>query len=38
MRSDMTPGAVFPDYELADHTAKHTRPRPERARITVITG
>ena len=22
MRSDMIPGAVFPDYELSDHTAK----------------
>jgi hypothetical protein len=23
MRSDMVPGAIFPDYELSDHTAKH---------------
>jgi hypothetical protein len=22
MRSDIVPGAVFPDYELSDHTAK----------------
>jgi peroxiredoxin len=25
MRSDMVPGAVFPDYELADHTGKHLK-------------
>ena len=25
MRSDMVPGAIFPDYELSDHTAKHRR-------------
>ena len=25
MRSDMTQGAVFPDYELSDHTGKHRR-------------
>lgn len=25
MRSDIVPGAVFPDYELADHTAKHQK-------------
>src|ERR1700676_4422485 len=25
MRPDMIPGAVFPDYELADHTAKHRK-------------
>jgi peroxiredoxin len=25
MRSDMTPGAIFPDYELSDHTAKHRK-------------
>jgi hypothetical protein len=25
MRSDMAPGAVFPDYELPDHTAKRQR-------------
>src|SRR6202011_226148 len=25
MRSDIVPGAVFPDYELADHTAKHRK-------------
>ena len=25
MRSDMVPGAVFPDYELSDHTAKHRK-------------
>ena len=25
MRSDMTPGAVFPDYELSDHTGKHRK-------------
>src|ERR1700712_2501321 len=23
MRSDMVPGAIFPDYELSDHTPKH---------------
>ena len=23
MRSDMTQGAIFPDYELSDHTGKH---------------
>jgi peroxiredoxin len=23
MRNDMIPGAVFPDYELSDHTGKH---------------
>jgi len=25
MRADIVPGAVFPDYELADHTGKHRR-------------
>ena len=25
MRSDMVPGAVFPDYELTDHTGKHRK-------------
>ena len=25
MRSDMTPGATFPDYELSDHTGKHRK-------------
>src|ERR1700730_4217509 len=25
MRPDMIPGTVFPDYELADHTAKHRK-------------
>src|SRR6516225_7492249 len=25
MRSDIVPGAIFPDYELSDHTAKHRR-------------
>ena len=25
MRSDIVPGAVFPDYELSDHTAKHRK-------------
>ena len=25
MRSDMTPGATFPDYELPDHTRKLRR-------------
>ena len=25
MRSDMVPGAIFPDYELTDHTAKRRR-------------
>ena len=25
MRSDMIPGAVFPDYELSDHTGKHRK-------------
>jgi peroxiredoxin len=25
MRSDMVPGAVFSDYELSDHTAKHRK-------------
>src|SRR6202046_2752771 len=23
MRSDIVPGAIFPDYELSDHAAKH---------------
>ena len=23
MRSDIVPGAIFPDYELSDHTGKH---------------
>ena len=23
MRSDIVPGAVFPDYELSDHRGKH---------------
>ena len=25
MRSDMVPGAIFPDYELSDHTGKHRK-------------
>ena len=25
MRNDMIPGAVFPDYELSDHTGKHRK-------------
>jgi hypothetical protein len=25
MRSDIVPGAVFPDYELSDHTAKRRK-------------
>jgi peroxiredoxin len=25
MRSEMIPGAVFPDYELSDHTGKHRK-------------
>src|SRR6516225_7013800 len=25
MRADIVPGAVFPDYELSDHTAKRRR-------------
>jgi peroxiredoxin len=25
MRADMVPGAVFPDYELTDHTGKHRK-------------
>src|SRR4029077_4531621 len=25
MRSDMVPGAIFPDYELSDHTAKRRK-------------
>ena len=25
MRSDIGPGAVFPDYDLSDHTAKHRK-------------
>ena len=25
MRADIIPGAVFPDYELSDHTGKHRR-------------
>ena len=25
MRSDMVPGANFPDYELSDQTAKHRK-------------
>ncbi len=25
MRSDIVPGAIFPDYELADHTAKRQK-------------
>ena len=25
MRADIVPGAVFPDYELPDHTTKHRK-------------
>ena len=25
MRSDIVPGAVFPNYELSDHTGKHRK-------------
>jgi hypothetical protein len=33
MRSDIAPGATFPDYELPDHTNKSRRPASYRARI-----
>jgi hypothetical protein len=26
MRADIVPGAIFPDYELSDHTGKHRKP------------
>lgn len=26
MRSDIVPGAVLPDYELSDHSAKRRKP------------
>ena len=25
MRADIVPGAIFPDYELSDHTAKRCK-------------
>ena len=25
MRADIGPGAIFPDYELSDHTGKHRK-------------
>jgi peroxiredoxin len=25
MRADIIPGALFPDYELSDHTGKHRK-------------
>jgi peroxiredoxin len=25
MRSDIVPGAIFPDYELSDHTTRHRK-------------
>jgi hypothetical protein len=25
MRSDIVPGAIFPDYEFSDHTGKHRK-------------
>jgi len=25
MRSDIVPGAIFPDYELSDHTGKRRK-------------
>jgi len=25
MRADIKPGAVFPDYDLSDHTGKHRK-------------
>jgi hypothetical protein len=25
MRSDIVPGAIFPDYELSDHTSKRRK-------------
>ena len=25
MREDIVPGAIFPDYELSDHTGKHRK-------------
>jgi hypothetical protein len=25
MRPDIVPGAIFPDYELSDHTGKHRK-------------
>jgi hypothetical protein len=28
MRSEMAPGAAFPDYELSDHTAKRRQGEP----------
>ena len=27
MRSDIVPGAIFPDYEISDHTAKRRNSR-----------
>jgi hypothetical protein len=36
MRADIVPGAIFPDYELSDHTAKR-RKLPVDARGSVIT-
>ena len=27
MRSDIVPAAIFPDYELSDHTAKRRKPQ-----------
>ena len=39
MRSDIVPGAIFPDYELSDHTAKRRKlsELQERRLVTVST-
>jgi hypothetical protein len=38
MRSDMVPGAIFPDYEPADHTAKHRKLSELQIKLTFKRG
>jgi hypothetical protein len=38
MRSDMVPGAVFPDYELSDHTGARVLARIGPALRAVLEG
>jgi hypothetical protein len=38
MRSDMVPGAVFPDYELSDHTGARVLARRTPALRAAVEG
>jgi glycerol kinase len=38
MRPDIVPGAIFPDYELSDHTAKRRKLSELQGRETTALG